>query len=152
MAYGYKQGQFRPRFPKKYKGNPTQIFYRSGWELKVMIWIDGNSNVLSWSSEEMYIPYKHPIEGTIRRYFPDFLVTFNTANGIETHVIEVKPEIQIQPPKPPKNKNKLTKSYMEAAKTYIVNQAKWEHARAYCKSRGYKFTTLNEYDIGIAKR
>jgi hypothetical protein len=152
MAYGFKQGFFQPLNPKKYKGNSRNIAYRSGWELKVMVWLDRNPNIIEWSSEEVVVPYRNPFDNTIHRYFPDFLVKMNTINGIETFLIEVKPESQIQPPKPPKNKNKLTKAYIQASQMHIINQTKWEYAKAYCKSRGYKFTTLNEYDIGIAKR
>ena len=41
----YYSGRFRPSNPGKYKGDPTNIIYRSSWEKKVMIWCDVNSNV-----------------------------------------------------------------------------------------------------------
>ena len=74
MAYGYKQGFFTPRFPKKYIGDPTNIVYRSGWEKRVMQTLDENSNVLRWASEEIVIPYISPIDNRPHRYFVDFYV------------------------------------------------------------------------------
>ena len=47
MAY---QGRFKPKNPTKYMGDPTNIIYRSGWELKLMSYLDTHVNVLQWSS------------------------------------------------------------------------------------------------------
>ena len=59
MAY---QGKFRPRNPSKYAGDPTNIIYRSHWELKLMSYLDKHTHVMKWSSEEVVIPYKSPID------------------------------------------------------------------------------------------
>ena len=45
MAY---KGKFRPQNYKKYKGDPTKIIYRSGWELKFMKYLDRQPEVLLW--------------------------------------------------------------------------------------------------------
>lgn len=45
MAKFYK-GRFSPRNPQKYKGDPTNIIYRSGWELRVMKFFDDNEAIL----------------------------------------------------------------------------------------------------------
>ncbi len=37
MAY---KGKFKPKHIKKYKGDPTQIIYRSLWEKKFMEYCD----------------------------------------------------------------------------------------------------------------
>ena len=36
------QGKFRPKNPSKYKGDPTNIIYRSSWELTVFKYLDNN--------------------------------------------------------------------------------------------------------------
>jgi len=68
------QGYFKPKNPQKYKGDPTNIIYRSGWELKFMLYVDSHPEILEWGSEEFSIPYRSPIDGRIHRYFPDFYI------------------------------------------------------------------------------
>ena len=98
MAY---QGKFQPKNPAKYKGDPTNVIYRSGWELKLMMYLDTQPNVLQWSSEEVIIPYVSPIDNRIHRYYVDFYVKKRTPGGkIEEMLIEVKPEAQMVEPKP----------------------------------------------------
>ena len=74
----YYQGKYRPKNPIKYKGDPTNIVFRSSWELKAMKYFDLNENVLKWQSEELAVPYKSPIDGRWHRYFPDFLIEVRT--------------------------------------------------------------------------
>ena len=69
MSY---KGRYIPKNPNKYKGDPTNIIYRSSWELKLMRYLDEHSDVVQWASEEFFIPYKSPIDGRYHRYFPDF--------------------------------------------------------------------------------
>ena len=144
MAY---KGKYQPRHPYKYKGNPTNIIYRSLWERKFMQYCDSNMNILEWASEEIAIPYRSPIDRKIHRYFPDFIIKVkeNTGN-VKTYVIEVKPKKQTRPPKPRKN---VTKSYLYECKTYAVNQAKWTAASAWCKDRKIEFKIVTEQELGI---
>lgn len=140
-------GKFKPKNPKKYKGNPTDIVYRSSWELKFMFMLDNDSSVVQWGSEEVIVPYKSPIDGNMHRYFVDFIVTKINSKGIkETTLIEVKPKIQTQPPKQPAKK---TKKYINEVFTWGVNEAKWKAAREYCLDRGWKFEILTEIELGI---
>ena len=89
MAY---KGKFRPSVPKKYKGDYTNIIYRSLWELKFMKYCDSNKNILEWGSEEFFIPYLSPIDNRAHRYFPDFYIKVRESNGqIKKYVIEIKP-------------------------------------------------------------
>lgn len=76
------KGRYKPKHPQKYKGDPSNIIYRSSWELKFMKWCDMRPDVLEWQSEEFFIPYKHPIDGKMHRYFPDFYVKVRTKKGI----------------------------------------------------------------------
>jgi hypothetical protein len=70
----YYRGRFVPHNPSKYNGNPTNIIYRSSWEFRVMRYLDENSSIVQWSSEELAIPYVSPLDGRVHRYFPDFIV------------------------------------------------------------------------------
>ena len=71
MSY---KGKFKPSFPNKYRGNVTNIIYRSLWERKFMVYCDTNDKIIEWSNEEMFVWYKSPVDGKPHRYFPDFLI------------------------------------------------------------------------------
>jgi hypothetical protein len=143
----YYQGRFKPKNPKKYLGDPTNIIYRSGWELKFMRFCDNHPNVIQWGSEEVVIPYISPIDGKVHRYFTDFIVKqLNTMGKKETLIIEVKPKAQTRPPE---KKSRVTKRYLTEVKTWGVNQAKWKAANEFCKDRGWKFKIVTEDDLGI---
>ena len=143
----YYQGRFKPKNPKKYLGDPTNIIYRSGWELKFMRFCDSHPNVIQWGSEEVVIPYISPIDGKVHRYFTDFIVKqLNTMGKKETLIIEVKPKAQTRPPE---KKSRVTKRYLTEVKTWGVNQAKWKAANEFCKDRGWKFRIITEDDLGI---
>jgi hypothetical protein len=139
MAYS---GRFVPENPKKYRGDPTKIFYRSLWERRVMVYLDKNSAILEWSSEEIVIPYLSPVDGRWHRYFPDFYV--KTKEG--SMIIEVKPAAQSVPPA---KRGRATKKYLAEVMTYGVNQAKWKAAEEYCADRLWKFKVVTEKDLGI---
>jgi hypothetical protein len=145
MSY---KGFFKPKNPIKYKGDPTNIVYRSLWEFKLMTYLDVHPEVVEWSSEEFCVPYKSPVDGRIHRYFPDFKVKKKTATGFETVVIEVKPKAQVLPPVPNTAK-KPTKRYIREVMTYGINDAKWKAARKFCEDRKWKFMIMTEIELGI---
>jgi hypothetical protein len=143
------KGKFVPKNPKKYRGDPTNIVYRSGWELRVMKWLDTNSAILEWSSEEIIVPYYDPTEGRNRRYFPDFVVVAAGPNGTQrTLMLEVKPEAQT---KEPVKKKRITQRYITEVKTWGTNQAKWAQAREFCANRGWQFVILTEKELGLKR-
>lgn len=143
----YKQGYFKPLNPSKYRGDPTSVVYRSGWEKLVMISLDKNPNVLEWGSEEIIIPYRSPIDGKMHRYFPDFYVKVRTRDGsIQHQVLEIKPKAETNPPK---KKKKITESYIYAVTTWGKNEAKWKAAEKYCEERGWTFKIITEEHLGI---
>lgn len=145
MATNYKQGKFKPENPEKYRGDATNIVYRSGWEKRVMDWCDTNKNVIEWSSEEIIIPYRSPVDNRIHRYFVDFYVVMLDRQGNrQTMILEVKPKAQTQEPKPSKRK---TKRYINEVFTWGVNQAKWKAAEEFCKDRGWQFRLITETDL-----
>ena len=146
MAY---KGKFRPKRPKKYKGDPTGIIYRSLWEKKFMEYCDLTESISQWQSEEFWIPYKSPLDNRVHRYFPDFFIKYRDAQGkMRNVVIEVKPAKQLKMPK--KNPKKRTKSWAYEVQTYVVNQAKWKAAESYCADRKYEFKIMTEKELGIA--
>lgn len=141
------KGKFSPKNPKKYKGDPTNIVYRSLWELRVMKYLDGNSNILEWSSEELAIPYLCPTDNRWHRYFPDFYVKAIDANGLlKEMLLEVKPKKETREPT---KKKKITKQYITEVTTWGKNQAKWKAATEYCEDRKWVFKLITEDDLGI---
>jgi hypothetical protein len=143
----YYQGRFHPQNPQKYKGDPRNIIYRSSWELKFMKWCDLNENILEYGSEEFWIPYLSPVDNRVHRYFPDFIVKMkNSFSEVKTYVVEIKPQKQTIPPK---QRARVTKSYLTECKTYAVNQAKWKAAEEFCADRMIEFKIVTEKELGI---
>lgn len=142
MSY---KGKYKPKFPKKYKGDPTAIIYRSLWERNCMTYFDCNPSVLFWASEELIIPYKSPIDGRWHRYFPDFVIQVKDKNNDNsTIVVEVKPYAQTQQPKIRTN---ITKKYLYEVSTYGINIAKWKAAKEFCTNKNWKFLILTEKEL-----
>ena len=141
----YKQGFSKPKNPKKYIGDPTNIVYRSGWEKRVMESLDDNLNVIRWASEEIAIPYVSPIDNRVHRYFVDFYVeAVGRDGGTKVMLLEVKPADQTkQPVKPKRN----TKRFITEMMTYGINQAKWEAAKAFCDKKGWEFKIITEQEL-----
>jgi hypothetical protein len=144
MAESLKS-KYKPSYPKKYKGDPNNIICRSSWERKFCRWCDLNESVLEWGSEEFWIPYLSPVDNRVHKYFPDFIIKIQEQSGItKTYVIEVKPKKQTIPPK---QRSRVTKSYLYEAKTYAVNQAKWKAADEWCKDRILEFKVITEEEL-----
>jgi hypothetical protein len=135
----YANGKYQIQNPAKYVGNKTPT-YRSGWEHTFMTFCDNNPNILQWASEAIHINYRNPLTGRNTIYVPDFLIVYNDAKGQRhAEVIEVKPTKET--------------SLQEAGKSpraqaaAILNMAKWEAARAWCKAQGLHFRVVTEKDI-----
>ena len=144
MAYS---GKFTPKNPQKYIGDYNNIIYRSSWECKVMDWLDKEPNIISWSSEEIAIPYVSPVDNRYHRYFPDFIVKSKTKDGkFKTLMIEVKP---LKQTKPPEQKKRITKQYINEVMVWGVNESKWKAAIEYCKDRGWEFQLMTEKELGV---
>jgi hypothetical protein len=144
MSY---KGKYKPSFPKKYKGDPTNIIYRSLWERKFMVYCDKNENILEWGSEELALPYRSPLDGRIHRYFPDFYIKVKESTGhIKKYLIEVKPKRQTLEPQVQKRK---TKQYIYEVTEWAKNQAKWKAAKEFCEDRQWQFKIITEDDLGI---
>lgn len=147
---GFLQGYYVPKNPQKYTGKVNEIFYRSKWERKFMIWCDLNPSVLKWLSESYPIPYYSEIDNKWHRYFIDFFLEILSKDGTKKRLaIEIKPEVQTRPPK--NRKGKKQETYLEEVKTYMINSAKWKAAEEWCKNQGFEFIIMNEYHLGIKK-
>jgi hypothetical protein len=143
MSY---KGKYKPSYPQKYKGDPTNIIYRSLWERKFMVYCDTRENILEWGSEEICLPYRSPVDNRIHRYFPDFYIKVNENGTIKKYLIEVKPKKQTIEPKVQKRK---TKGYIYEVVEYAKNQAKWRAAREFCEDRQWQFKIITEDELGI---
>lgn len=138
MATKWAKGIYTPKNPQKYIGNHNPK-YRSGWELRTMMFLDENKHIINWASEAISIPYKNPLTGKMSRYIPDFFVVYqNKYQQIKAELIEVKPKSQT--------------SLVEAKSKHdqlhaIVNQVKFASAKAYCKQHGYTFRVISEDSI-----
>lgn len=135
----YANGKYQIQNPEKYVGNKSPT-YRSGWEHTFMTFCDNNPNILQWASEAIHISYRNPLTGRNTIYVPDFLIVYNDAKGQRhAEVIEVKPvkETSLQ------EAGRSPRAQAAA----ILNMAKWEAARAWCKAQGLHFRVVTEKDI-----
>jgi len=143
------KGRFRVANPAKYKGDISNVIYRSLWELKFMKWCDQSPSIIEWGSETVIIPYISPVDRKVHRYFVDFYVKVQSKNNsTEKYLIEIKPEKFTKPPEIPKKK---TKRFIDEVFQYGVNEAKWKAAFEFCNDRNMKFMVLTEKDLGIKK-
>ena len=137
--------QYIPMNTEKYCGT-YPIICRSSWEEKFCQWLDYNKDVLEWSSEGHVIPYFDGTCGRKRRYYPDFYALFRNNKRF---IIEVKPEKDLRMPK---KKNKSPKTMAIREHTFLVNQAKFKAAKAYCKKLGMEFVIITEKHLFRGKK
>lgn len=143
-----KQGFYKLSFPEKFKApvdgfmQSTKIIdgmlciqYKSSLELKTFKYCDHNPKVMEWSLEPFHIPYISPIDGKPHRYFPDVWMKFQTG---DVFIVEIKPDAGTKMPR------KNDKRYGPKLNTFLVNQAKWEAARNFARSKGSNFVILTE--------
>lgn len=135
MAY---KTRYRPKNPEKYTGDLNNIICRSTWERQVAKWADRNKAVTHWSMESVIIRYFDKGSGKNRRYFVDFYFKFK--DGKEW-IVEVKPKNQT---KPPKERQRKTKKYLEEIQRYATNVSKWNQAKKYAKAKGWRFSVWTE--------
>jgi hypothetical protein len=115
-----------------------------------MRFLDRTPDVIEWSSEEFFIPYKCKTDKRWHRYFPDFKVKWKKDGKTIVQVIEIKPDGQVRRPEIPKKNTKSSKQrYLNECFTYAKNISKWEYAQEWCKDRGYEFKILTEKELGI---
>jgi len=144
MAYS---GIYKVKNVKKYRGNVKNVVFRSLWELYCFKWCDKNEEIISWSSEEIIIPYIDETRKKKRRYFVDLYIESKD----EIRIIEIKPKKETMKPKFP---GRRTKKYLTESMTFVQNQNKWEAAIKFAEERGWKFQIWTEETLrqmGIMK-
>ena len=135
----FAQGRFAMKYPDKYVGGKTPL-YRSSWEFAFMRFCDESPSISKWASESIKIPYKHPLNGKFSVYVPDFFIQYKTKKGKNmVELIEVKPDNQTF--KESVGKSRHNQLHL------ALNQAKWEAANKFAKSKGIKFRVITEKDM-----
>jgi hypothetical protein len=133
----FNQGLYTLSNPSKYIGKRTPK-YRSGWELAVFRMCDHHNSVIAWGSETHRIPYRNPLTGKNTTYVPDLLMVYQDNSGKQhAEIVEIKPSGQTL--------GEARGAQNKAAA--VVNQAKWEAARAWCKAQGLGFRVITENEI-----
>lgn len=131
------KGKYKPRNPSKYIGDATNIIYRSMWERYCFLWLDNNTQIKSWSSEEVIIPYYYDVDKKFHRYFVD--LKYTTIDE-KTFIVEIKPKKETVPPKRPDK----SRRYITESLTYIKNQCKWKAAERFAKDHNWVFEVWTE--------
>ena len=137
MAYS---GKYRVKNKEKYKGDYTNVVYRSLWEKHAFKWCDDNSDIKYWSSEETVIPYLYEVDRKIHRYFADLKIVYKSG---KTVLVEIKPEKELSPP----TGDRRTKRYINEGLTYVKNRNKWKAASEYAKDQGWEFQIWTEKEL-----
>lgn len=135
MAY---RSVFNPKNIKKYVGDPSKIVCRSLWERNVCKFCDEHPSILKWSSEEIAIPYISPLDEKVHNYFPDFVIQFKNASGMNTWMVEIKPKKQTFLKENASKKEQVM---------WAINSAKWKAAEHYCLKNKMTFKILTEKEL-----
>ena len=141
----FTQGTYEVINKKKYvgDGNPR---YLSSWELHLFRFLDRNTHIIQWGSENVVIPYYSNADGRNRRYMVDIFVKYRNKDGdIVKELIEVKPYAQTIPPTQSGKKKKST--YLKELYTYQVNMDKWKEAQKFARKRKMEFRILTEKNL-----
>jgi len=143
----YHQGIYQVFNKDKYMGQVESCIYRSGWELKMFMFLDRNDKILRWASENITIPYQDE-KGKYHRYYPDLyyeIMIDGDPHKFERIVAEIKPYKETQYPKQPvKLTAKSLETYEYQLKTYQRNLYKWTKAIDWCTKNHMKFIIIHE--------
>lgn len=134
----YHNGFYQLLNPKKYVGS-KQPHYRSSWENVVMRMCDTNPSILQWANEAIRISYRNPFTNKNTIYVPDFFVVYEDAHG--------KKHAEIWEIKPSKETTLESARSTRDQAAAILNMAKWEACRAYCKAHNLTFRIISEGDM-----
>lgn len=156
----YRQGLFVPKNKDKVikLNNNGGLYYRSGLEHRLMVYLDNKTDVIRWGSENIKVPYIKKVwesklqsfKETEHNYYPDFYYELRKSDGSTSRVVvEVKPKSETIEPKIPINPTaKQLKNLEYSLKMYTTNLAKWKYMIEYCKIKGFEFIILTEEHLG----
>lgn len=158
-----RQGYYKITNTDKYIGDPSLIIYRSSWEMALCRWCDYSPSVIRWSAEPLSVPYydrvsnlneivklgldpNNPVNWKRRNYHVDFYMEIMQGDNMEKWFVEVKPAYKLKKPEPVPNNapRKQQKAFNEAAKEYLINEAKFEACKAYAKNHNGEFYVFTE--------
>jgi len=126
----YRQGLYVPRNLNKVIKLNSQggLYYRSGLEQKMMVYLDSNENIIFWGAEHLRVPYvktewfseSQEFKTTEHGYYPDFYYELKRSDGSVSRVVaEVKPHSEtIEPKLQEKPTSKQLKNFEYALKMY----------------------------------
>lgn len=158
----YDQGNYIPKYKDKVLKLNTEggVYYRSGWEKKIVTWLDNNKNILKWGSECISIPYQmtEVVKGILQTkshvYYADYYYEMRRADGtLKQVVIEVKPsreynDVQLfSEGKFEIKENMTSKQLVNLEYRFKMaqrNKSKWETMIAWCERKGYEFIIITE--------
>ena len=153
-----------------YKGNyiltnpekfcsPRPPAFKSRWEKKIFIALDNNPFVPKWGYESIEVYYQNPVYQKWSVYYPDIFCSVISPDGsIRVLMIEIKPAKYTQPPKKPNQpKSRDAKSiikhqtslkrYENEWRDWLVNQSKWNAARAWCLKNKVEWLIITERNV-----
>jgi len=150
----FKQGYYSPKYFKKYRGDYTNIIYRSSWEHRFMVYCDLSGHVLEWSSEPISIDYISPLDNRKHKYFIDFYMKIKVDDqNIKEYLIEVKPKKQymVKPVLEGKKTPKKIERYKNEMQTWLIKNAKFAAAIEYAQTVNMEFKIINESHLNGIK-
>jgi hypothetical protein len=138
MPTKFASGKYDVQNPTKYVGQKEPT-YRSSWELAFMRMCDSHPNIHKWASENVQIPYRHPLDGRYHNYVPDFMVQYTDKDGSQhVELVEIKP----------RNQTTMESARSQGQKIQTaINAAKWTAAQEWCNRKGIRFKVINEDQI-----
>jgi hypothetical protein len=156
----YHQGLYIPKNKDKVIKLNSQggLFYRSGLEQKMMVYLDNNEKIKFWGAENMKIPYtktewvseSQEYKTTEHTYYPDFYYELKRDDeSVAKVVAEVKPYSEtIEPVLKNNPTSKQLKNFEYSLKMYNKNLSKWTHMIEYCDRKGFEFIIITEKLLG----
>ena len=156
----YHQGLYVPKNKDKVIKLNSQggLFYRSGLEQKMMIYLDNNEKISMWGSENLKVPYTktewlseaQEYKTSEHTYYPDFYYEMKREDGSVSKVVaEVKPYSETIEPVLKQNPTaKQLKNFEYALKMYNKNLPKWSYMIDYCQRKGFEFIIITEKLLG----
>jgi|WetSurMetagenome_2_1015567.scaffolds.fasta_scaffold16525_2 hypothetical protein len=137
---------FVPKNKDKFVGEYAPL--RSGYEKKFAEWLDKTPAIIKWAYESVVVSYYDPVKRKRRRYYPDFTLAVQNANGtVSAYLVEIKPLKETQQPK--KTPGLQPVVYRRQLLTYFNNVAKWKAAESWCAQNNFEFKIINENHLNL---